>query len=168
MRTIIPLAAAAALLASTAAEAATRQVWFQQNGSGACQAALPAFEGLIRKRPMAIQNEGTAPAFVTCSPVTLQGVAVRDPRPHGIFIANRTAAAVTVNCTGVQGNVDGIADLSVPKSVTVVGNNHGSIYWEVSEGFDAFNDTSFSISCSIPPGVGITTLYTNHELDVGE
>ena len=32
-----------------------------------CQGALPAFETQIRKRPLALQNEGEANAFVTCS-----------------------------------------------------------------------------------------------------
>ena len=31
-----------------------------------CQPALPTFDGSIRKRPKAVQNEGTSIAFITC------------------------------------------------------------------------------------------------------
>jgi hypothetical protein len=80
-----------------------REHWLQANGSGVCQAALPSYEGQIRKRPLAIQNEGTAAAFITCSPSSLQYVPMQD-FGHGVFLANNSAASVTVNCTAVMGS----------------------------------------------------------------
>lgn len=165
MRTKMILVAVATLLAAAEAHAVDRELAFQQNGAGACQAALPAYEGLIRKRPMAIQNEGVSPAFVTCAPVTLQAVA--DSFGHGLYLVNNTAAEVTVNCTGVQGARDGVADVAVPKSVVLAAGTSDALYWELADGFEEGNWDSFNVSCGIPAGVGITTVYTNQLLDVG-
>lgn len=63
------LAAATAGVASTAS-AATALREKVSNATGVCQAALPAFDGLVRKRPLAVQNESTGHAFVTCSLTT--------------------------------------------------------------------------------------------------
>lgn len=166
MRTKMILVAVATLLAAAEAHAVDRELAFQQNGAGACQAALPAYEGLIRKRPMAIQNEGVSTAFVTCAPVTLQG-AESNELGHGVYIVNNTAAAVNVNCTGVEGARNGAADIVVPKSIEIAANSYDSIYWAIADGFGSSNNDSFNISCGIPPGVGITTVYTNQLLDVG-
>ena len=38
-----------------------------QNAVGNCNGALPGFEGALRKRPLAIANEGTSSAFVSCT-----------------------------------------------------------------------------------------------------
>ncbi|HST45355.1 MAG TPA: hypothetical protein VLK29_09045, partial [Luteimonas sp.] len=54
------------LLAASVAQTA-RAEEYRQNATGLCQAALPAYDGLIRKRPVAIRNEGDAAAFVSCS-----------------------------------------------------------------------------------------------------
>ena len=67
------LAATAALLVAgglSTASAQSNYVYLDQQSSGAgiCAAALPAFEGLVRKRPRAIQNEGAGTAFVSCAP----------------------------------------------------------------------------------------------------
>ena len=165
MRTKMILVAVATLLAAAEAHSVDRELAFQQNGAGACQAALPAYEGLIRKRPMALANEGAGTAFVTCAPVTLQGVSTSFG--HGLYMVNNTASEVTVNCTGVQGARNGVADVSVPKSVVLDAGSNGSIYWEVDDGLDVNNGDSFNMSCGIPAGVGITTVYTNQLLDVG-
>jgi hypothetical protein len=115
---------------------------------------------------MAIQNEGGATAFITCSPVTLQGVQSVD-FGHGLYIAHSNASQVTVNCTGVQGARSGAADLAVPKSVTINANSNASIYWTGADGFDPLAFHGFNTSCSIAPGVGITTVYVNQVLDIG-
>ncbi len=65
-----------ASFASFDAQAVTQNRRFQANATSYCQAALPAFEGAIRKRPLAVQNEGTTNAFVTCS-FTMESAAVR-------------------------------------------------------------------------------------------
>ena len=169
-QTVLPLAMAAAMLVAAPAFAGTptqtRDLAFQSNATGVCQAALPAFEGLVRKRPMAVQNEGTSTAFVTCSPVSLQGEQSATGG-HGIWLVNNNASAVTVNCTAVSGARDGVADLSLTRSVTIAANDDSFIYWTPADGFDATNFDSFSTSCALAPGVGITTVYTNQILDVG-
>src|SRR5690606_41548022 len=114
-----------AIAAALPVGAATQNHWMQANGSGVCQAALPNFEGQIRKRPLAIQNEGTATAFVTCSPTSLQ-FAEASSGGHGVFFKNDSDAGVTIGCTGVMGASDWSTDSS-PPSVTSGANEHRAV-----------------------------------------
>lgn len=155
---------AMAVLVAANASALDRRLVFQSNAAGVCQAALPAFEGLIRKRPMAIQNEGGSAAFVTCSPVTLQHA--NTVAGHGIYLVNNTSAVVTINCSAVIGARTGIAELTIPRSRIVQANDSSSIYWTIGD-FDPDNSVSFNTTCALPPGTGISTLYTSQNLDVG-
>lgn len=72
-RFVSPCVLAAAIVAAPAAvEAAPIERTLYVNASAHCQAALPVFDGLIRKRPLAVVNEGQAGAFVTCA-IPMQG-----------------------------------------------------------------------------------------------
>lgn len=66
------LALAPGAVMSIDADAATLPRVSATNPAGICQGALPAFETAIRKRPLAVQNEGDSTTFVTCS-FTAQG-----------------------------------------------------------------------------------------------
>ncbi|HST46109.1 MAG TPA: hypothetical protein VLK29_12905 [Luteimonas sp.] len=166
-RNVLLSSVAVASLGGGTAAAVTRDLAFQSNGTGVCQAALPAYEGLIRKRPMAIQNEGSDTAFVTCSPVTLQNQTSVD-FGHGIFLVNNSAATVTINCTAVVGAQNGVPQVSIPKSVVISANSSSELYWSEADGVPQNNSTSFNTSCALLPETGITTLYTNQVLDVGQ
>ena len=94
------LASAFALLVASGlstADAQSNYVYLDQQSSGAgvCAAALPAFEGLVRKRPRAIQNEGSTNAFVTCAPPQFTEAADPGLGPS-IVLVNHGAGAVTV------------------------------------------------------------------------
>lgn len=117
-------------------------------GSGACQAALPAFEGQVRKRPLALQNEGTAPAFVSCSPH--QFLSLYDAT-YGVRleIVNIGSAAASVTCTAV--NVNAEAPEYIPKTVEVAAGSNAAM--DFSESVDGFSFGSFS--CNLPVGTGI-------------
>lgn len=125
-------------------------------GPGVCQAALPSFEGQIRKRPLAIQNEGTATAFVSCALPQFTDVTLNDPE-FGLTVSfvNANDTAVSVNCAGVALG-DGIA--YIPKVIAVPANTHiesppVSLSWdETDEGGASYN----VVSCALPPGIGIT------------
>lgn len=148
--------------------AALESHWLQANGSGVCQAALPSYEGQIRKRPLAIQNEGTAPAFVTCSPASLQFVAMAS-LGHGIYLANASASEVTVNCTAVMGASTWSSEYA-PKSVTLSAGSGQMLYWTAAD-FPTngpSNRTTFNTSCQLAPGVGIRTIYVNQDFDIGD
>src|SRR5690606_38287655 len=73
----------------------------RSSGSGVCAAARPAFEGRVRKRPLALQNEGTATAFVSCAPPQFTGIAGDPELGLQIMLVNLGDAPATVNCTGV-------------------------------------------------------------------
>jgi len=148
------------------AVAVDRSLRFQSNAAGVCQAALPAFEGLIRKRPMAVQNEGASTAFVTCSPVTLQGLPTGGS--HLVWLVNNTAVAVTITCTGVVGGQNGVAVLSLPKTTVVPPNSNGVLIWGAADLPADDNALSFNTSCALAPGTGIATVYTRQSLDVGQ
>ena len=155
----------AATSAAGPAIAVDRTIYAQANGSGACQAALPSYEGQIRKRPLAIQNEGDAGAFMTCSPVSLQGNAMH-ASGHELVVVNNTATAQQVNCTGVSGPASGATYM--PKSVVVPGNGTASMNWTEADGVDGLNLETMNMSCLIPPGIGVRTLYTRQIVDVGQ
>lgn len=164
-RSLLILSTATTLaFAASAAFALDRPIFAQANGSGACQAALPNYEGQIRKRPLAIQNEGTADAFMTCSPVSLQGNALHGSG-HGLVLVNVTAANLDVTCTGVSGPDSGANYM--PKTATVPAGGSASINWLGMDGVDALNIHTMNMSCHIPPGIGIRTVYTKQVVDVG-
>ena len=151
----------AAATAAGAAGAVDRTIFAQANGAGACQAALPNYEGQIRKRPLAIQNEGSAGAFITCSPVSLQGNALH-ASGHEMVLINNADTPSTVNCTGVSGTT------YMPKSVQVPGSGQASLNWLGADGVNGSNLDTMNMSCAIPPGIGIRTLYTRQIVDVGQ
>lgn len=134
-----------------------------------CQSALPVFDGNIRKRPQAVQNEGTGPAFVTCSYPSGEG---RVAGPDGTttmvwqYLINNSDAAVTINCTGVAGYPgDGPEQFIVKSAVVDPGAIGEAHIWEAAD-FDgapaAFPEQGvFSISCNLPPGAGLAQSYVN-------
>ena len=134
-----------------------------------CQTALPVFDGNVRKRPVAVQNEGTSIAFVTCSFPSPEG---RQPGSASVttavwqYFVNNGANPVTVNCTGVATNNSVQLAEYVPKSIVVTpGAGEQALIWQAFDfaGAPAVfpNQGAFSISCSLPPGAGVGTSYVN-------
>ncbi|MGY0613073.1 MULTISPECIES: hypothetical protein [unclassified Luteimonas] len=161
--TSILLTGALALALPASAGSLTQSL--QVNGSGACQAALPNYEGQIRKRPLAIQNEGTSLAFVTCSPTSVQ---FRDMHAFGqsVYLANDSAVDVTVSCTGVMGGGAGNDPPEYStKSVTLPAGTVAGISWSTADlpDYAPRSGTPFNTSCTLAPGVGVRTLYV-HQL----
>ena len=87
-----------ALAAEADAVDVTRQEY--PNAGAFCQGALPAFAGTLRTRPLAVVNEGSEPAFLTCS--LSGGVDSRFLEVEAVVI-NGGAATQTVSCTLVDG-----------------------------------------------------------------
>ncbi len=146
---------AAAMLGTIgAAKAADETNELSSNGVSHCQGALPSFEGAFRKRPLAIDNEGTSPAFLTCA------FELRSTGALGhavdVWFGNNTATPKTINCTGVQGfNGDSEA---VVRSVVVPASSQDNITW-VDADFTAGIGGLLSISCQLPPGTGVNDTY---------
>jgi len=129
------------------------------NGAGACQGALPSYEGNLRKRPTAIANEGTANAFVSCS--TVQDYLGFAADAYGIMVNNNTGAAVNVNCTLASGiKLNGqTSPILIPKSIPVPANGVAEVQWQASDnGGDPLPPTG-NWSCNLPVGTEIGSVY---------
>ena len=128
-----------------------------------CQGALPVFETAIRKRPLAVQNEGTSAAFVTCS-FEFDSVNALDNTATLVdaYFTNTSATAKTVSCTAVTGfEGDEIPNEYVSLEETIApGATSEGIYWidtDFPEG--GLASGLVSISCNIPAGVGVNDSY---------
>lgn len=128
-----------------------------------CQPALPAFDGLVRKRPLAVQNEGSSNAFVTCSIPLDLGAATFDG--VAIYFVNNNEVDTAINCTMANGGGAGSV-VYIPKS-TVVPPGGGNNSWTPADnGGDELVPLA-SFSCNLPPGTGIHMMYAAMEVDVG-
>jgi len=162
------VAAIAACLLSTPAHAVEEEREMGGNPTAICQGALPNFEGAIRKRPLAVQNEGATPSFVTCSFLT--GYNPEDWRQvnyFGFWLVNSTSTAKTVTCTGVAGFDTGTENTYVSKQVTVAPNRaeQASMFFSAEDNDGLGYYPMVSMSCSIPPGVGINDTYVGYLVD---
>lgn len=153
------------------AEAVTQTRRFAQNPTDVCQSALPVFDGQIRKRPKAVQNEGTSGAFITCS-WTSQGnfgADASNPTSVTIWFAVNDGEADTVSCTGVNGYNTGTNRTFVRTAALAASGGQTSMTFLPADfaGTTTFPSGLFSVSCSLNPGVGINDSYVNFVEDVG-
>lgn len=156
MKTSIFLGLATVATALTAMPVLTADaVEYQQNASGTCSGALPAFDQSLRFRPLAIVNVATTNAFVSCThenafgnPVTVYGARIHNP----------TGASVNVSCTFVTGR-DSFTKFSFPKTQTFAAGAGGFILWTAAadNGGVNFQDLS-NLSCNLPAGVELEYL----------
>lgn len=164
------LLAASAWLVSTPAAAVDSDRSFFQNATGACQSALPAYEGLVRKRPLTLQNEGSGAAFISCSLMgTTKGTYdIRSIRDVSVaFVNNRSSGDVTVSCTLVSG-IANFGEGYVTKSVTLIAGALDVVTWDVSDNGGLGFEYAGNVSCMLPPGAGIAYTLSNYGVDVGE
>ncbi len=140
---------------------------FVQNATGACQSALPVFDGQIRKRPLAVQNEGTSAAFVSCSFMDTDR-SVNGVTDVYLYADNNTSSSVTVNCTLVTG-VSGLGPQYFPKSIVLPANSKLNQFLWTSADNGGSNFSSFAInaSCQLPVGTGLTSSFVYFDEDVG-
>ena len=155
------------IFASGAAGAVTSARVFNQNATGNCQSALPTFDGQIRKRPLAIQNEGTAPAFVSCafmSPSNLAGVT-----QVTLLADNNTGSPVDISCTLVSGVSHNGVPKYFPKTITMAANSglNGFTWTTADNGGANFTDYDLSASCNLPVGTGLSATQIFFDVDVG-
>ena len=137
------------------------------NAAGACQPALPAFDGNVRKRPTGVSNEGSASAFVSCSVYGDLNVEVTAPSSGiGILLSNNTGSAVNISCTLVNGFrfIQNPVTTSIPKTFAVPANQSVEVAITTADnGDEPFNTPIFNLSCNLPVGTEINSLYTQIE-----
>ncbi|MGY1458945.1 MULTISPECIES: hypothetical protein [unclassified Luteimonas] len=162
---IAPFMIAAALVAAAAlAPLPAEAIRVVAQATAICQGALPAFETQIRKRPLAVQNEGGTNAFVTCSfnnPGNSNGSS-RVSR-FTVYLQNMSSAR-TVSCTAVNSGAgaNGSDALYATKSIRVLRDEDGSTALDFEPGDfvgGAFllPGDAVSVSCNLLPGIGITS-----------
>ena len=128
------------------------------NAAAFCQGAQPTADSQIRKRPLALRNEGTATAFVSCSiPVNFAGSNFL----IDAHVVNRSANPATVSCTLVDGVVAEVGQTDpsyYPLSVDLGPGSGGLLeWWAPAFDLDTFTDAA-NLSCALPPGVEITLI----------
>jgi hypothetical protein len=164
-RSVITLGIATAFLGTLAAASpanavtVTRSIYTQ--ASGACQGALPNYENNFRKRPLAVANEGTTNAFVTCGVRTTEDTSVANAVE--LFVTNRNAAAVDVNCTLVDGifdNTIGFANY-YPQTVSSAAGVDSGFSWS------GFSSPWQQISCNVPAKIEVNMVYSSVDENVG-
>jgi hypothetical protein len=169
MKTVIAVPAAALATALLLAASPAHALRVTAQASAVCQGALPAFETQIRKRPLAVQNEGTAAAFVTCS-LNNAGSSSGTSRitQATVYLVNNNTGSRTLSCTGVSAAASPDPEpLYAVKSVQVPGGSDGTALSFTADDFPgesfALTGDAFSVSCSITPGTGIggTVLLNN-------
>jgi len=146
---LIPLALAAA---STPARAVDL---LSTNGTGPvgnCQAALPAYEGMTRKRPLALVNEGEDVSFVTCA-LTTEEVSL-NVNHFSTRVSNLGDEAVTVSCTAVVGDeLD--STRYIVKTLTLPPGGEDTLAWGLADNGGLLFNKSIALSCALPPMVGL-------------
>lgn len=156
-RISIPLCAIAVAV-STHSGPARATHW--SNAVEVCQGALHVFEDSLRKRPLAIANEGVAPAFVSCSLATPL-LPTQDALAVDVLFNNTTPATVQFSCT----LVDGVIFFSpnyLPQAITITAGALFTAHWDTdNNGGDTYDLPS--LNCALPPGVEINTLQLTTE-----
>lgn len=157
----------AGVLSMAPAAAVEKQMEMAANAAANCQGALPNFEGSIRKRPLAVQNEGTTAAFVTCSFVSQYDTAVgavQEVEQFSAWFVNKGSSEAVVTCTGIAGFETGADNVYISKTVTIAPDP--TFQAQISFRADDNGGESFhplvSLSCRIPPGVGINDTYVDY------
>lgn len=173
MKIISGLAAGIVAIASINAAHATSELIQNTNtATSICQGALPVFETNLRKRPLGVANEGSTPAFLSCS-FTTSNDGSAGPRIvsyFGGFFTNSTSADATVTCTGIRGLAGETDNVYETRTVTVLANgvpgtpDTGYIFFGPAEG-EQPDYQNVAMSCKLPSGVSLNDTYVGYSTD---
>lgn len=134
--------------------------------TASCQSALPVFDGVIRKRPLAVQNEGTTMSFLTCA---LQGLLYAEPHNStvALLLVNTGEATASVTCTLVDGGPGMVGTVYLPRTVEVPAGatNHNVVWTAAENGDEAYSYPA--VSCGLPPGTGISGVARIYNEEIG-
>lgn len=143
-----------------------------QGATGMCKAATNAYAADTRYRPLAVSNESTANAFVTCN---WQGDdrtgTVRAAKSLSVVVSNFHTAAQSVTCTLVNGHQTGglVFATYVPKTVSIAAGGFVELTWlpgEVDNAKPSGIDRP-SLSCALPPQTALQHTRREYNEDVG-
>jgi len=151
--------------AAGSAPAATAVRNHFSHGTANCQSALPVFDTSIRKRPLALANEGSSTAFVTCDSENNEE-SFGGFQEVGVYFTNRGGSSgLTVSCTLVKGSFN--ASGYIPKSTAAIpAAGYGSITWTLADNGGVYYPAA-AVSCGLPPGVDISLVNFKYIEQVG-
>lgn len=135
------------------------------NATGPCNGALPAYEGALRKRPLALRNEGSSSAFVSCS-MQSDGGQNNGYASALITFVNRNASSTAVDCTMVAGIVAELGEEAptyYPQTLGIPGNTAGIMAWEAADFELETFDNWLNFTCNLPPGVEMALVGGTYE-----
>ncbi len=134
------------------------------HGTANCQSALPVFDGNIRKRPMAVANEGSSTAFITCDSENNEE-SFGGMQEVGVYFTNRSGAnGLTVSCTLVNGVYSGTF---FPKPTAAIpAGGYGFITWTAADNGGA-KFVAPAVSCGLPAGVELNYVNFVYPEEVG-
>lgn len=165
------VAATGAIGAGAANAAVHESVQFNQAVGAMCQGALPNYEGSFRKRPLAIKNEGSSSAYLTCGLYSQFDASAGGVTGVQLIVTNRNAVDTDVSCTLVDGIIDpslGFADY-FPQTLSVVAGTADAFFWDPAGGGGTF-DPVFgfpSLSCNVPVNIEVNQEAHGYEEEIG-
>lgn len=127
------------------------------SATAVCEAPLPSFDVSLRKRPVAIANEGSSGIFISCALTTDH---TGDLATNEVRILFASPDQRTVNCTIVAGVGSNL--YREGKSVTVPAGGVAAIHWTGIH--KRGGEGAIALSCTLPGGVEVRTLSL-HEVD---
>lgn len=133
-----------------------------------CRPALPTFDGMIRTRPLALVNESSSVAWVTCAvtgDIVGRTSVIEVVFSGGSGMGTRTCTLVSWRAT--TGGTTGVTAVGYQTGSTIAGwdsrirwthaiNNGGAMY------------ASAAISCPLAPGDGIHHVRHMYSENVGQ
>jgi hypothetical protein len=106
---------------------------------------------------------------VTCSFTAQADIAGGNLLSVGMVVKNYSAVDATLNCTGIAGTEDDVGGnqiLVISRELRATGGR-SMLSWRASDFEDNRFPLPFSISCNLPPGVGLLDSYMTITEDVG-
>lgn len=167
----VALAAIGAAASGAATASVVQKSEYNQASGTMCQGALPNFEGNFRKRPLAVVNQGTTNAFLTCGLTSQYDSSTGGVPEVLLVVTNRNAASTDMSCTLVDGYVDstvGFADY-FPQTMTVAGASSTSFDWSASTtgGTNAPVYGYPGISCNVPGSFEVNIEGQSYSEEIG-
>lgn len=124
-----------------------------------CAGPAPAYDAMLRKRPLGITNEGVVPVFVSCSVPTEDEVFPTMNDLDVEFTSMGGSGVVACNLiAGSRGNSTSMASMT-----TVPVGGTGQLRWEQFSRLDMWG--TINLSCQLPPGVEINLISATQYVD---
>lgn len=157
------IVATLALCAASGANAAPAAI--SSGPANYCRPALPAFDGKIRTRPLAMQNEGSGNAFVTCSMGSVREFGTgADTEEYEVTVSNNSSQQMEIICTAVAGRAGAPGTIQTSTKGFSLAPGFGAVLeWNNDDFSGVAIPLVVSYSCLLPPGGAINDMYVLYD-----